>query len=98
LQTTPSCTQLLNDWLQMTIFLLVLSINPIVVTNDELLCDVETMMRLMCVFTMLEIVQILNKFVQNENCFICDFVPTMKFIQVDLYNLYVDLKQHFSHG
>jgi hypothetical protein len=82
----------------MTIFLLVLSINPIVVTNDELLCDVETMMRLMCVFTMLEIVQILNKFVQNENCFICDFVPTMKFIQVDLYNLYVDLKQHFSHG
>ncbi len=95
-----SCTQLHNDWLQMTIFLLVLSINPIVVTNYELLCDVETMMRLMCVFAMLEIVQILSELVQNENCFICDFVPTMKFkfIQVDLYNLYVDLKQHISHG
>ncbi len=30
--------------------------------------------------------------------FICGFVVAMKFIQVDLYNLYVDLKQHFSHG
>jgi hypothetical protein len=30
--------------------------------------------------------------------FICDFVATMKFIQVDFYNFYVDLKQHFSHG
>jgi hypothetical protein len=30
--------------------------------------------------------------------FICDFVAAMNFIQVDLYNLYVDLKQHFSHG
>jgi hypothetical protein len=95
---TPSCTQLHNDWLQMTRFLLVLFINLVVVTNYELLCDVKIVMGLMCVFAMLEVVQSLSKLVQNGNCFICDFVTTMKFIQVDLCNLYVDLKQHFSHG
>jgi hypothetical protein len=63
-----------------------------------MLCDVETMMGLTCVFAMLEVVQSLSKLVQNGNCFICDFVAAMEFIQVDFYNLYVDLKQHFSHG
>jgi hypothetical protein len=82
----------------MTRFLLVLPINSVVATNYELLCDVETMMGLTCVFAMLEVVQSLSELVQNKNCFIYDFVAAMKFIQVDLYNLYVDLKQHFSHG
>jgi hypothetical protein len=82
----------------MTRFLLVLSINLVVVTNYEMLYDVETMMGLTCVFAMLEVVQSLSKLIQNGNYFICDFVVAMKFIQVDFNNLYVDLKQHFSHG
>jgi hypothetical protein len=44
---------------------------------------------------MLEVIQTLNKLAQNEKCFICDFVEVVKFIQVDLYTLYVDLKKHF---
>jgi hypothetical protein len=51
----------------------------------------------MCVLPMLEAMQSLNKLVhQNRECFICDFVVEMKLTQVDIYNLYVDLEQHFS--
>jgi hypothetical protein len=71
--------------------------NPIVATNSELFCDVKTMMGLTCVLPMLEEVQNLNKLVQNRDCFICDFVATVKLAQVDLYNLYVNHEQHFSH-
>jgi hypothetical protein len=71
--------------------------NPIVATNYELLCDVETMIGLTCVLPMLEVVQSLNKLAQNKNCFICDFVAIVKLTQVDSYNLYVDLERHFSH-
>ncbi len=71
--------------------------NHVVTNNYELLCDVETIMRLTCVLPMLEVVQNLNKLVQNKVCFICDFVVVMKLTQVDLYNLYVDLEHHFSH-
>jgi hypothetical protein len=40
----------------------------------------------------------LNKLAQNIYCFICDFVASFKLTShVDLYNLYVDLEQHFSH-
>ncbi len=69
--------------------------NHVAATNYELLCDVETMMGLTCVLLMLEAVQNLNKLVQNKDCFISDFVASMKLIQVDIYNLYVDLKSHF---
>jgi hypothetical protein len=73
-----------------------LPINPIATTDYELFCDVKTMMGLTCVLPMLEEVQNLNKLAQNKNCFICDFVATIKLIQVDLYNLYVNPK-FFSH-
>jgi ABC-type iron transport system FetAB permease component len=43
------------------------------------------------------LVQSLNKLAQNKNCFIYDFVAVVKLIQVDFYNLYVDLECHFSH-
>ncbi len=71
--------------------------NHVATTNYELLCDVETIMGLTCVLPMLEVVQNLNKRVQNKVCFVCDFVAVMKLIQVDIYNLYVDLEHHFSH-
>ncbi len=74
-----------------------LPINHVATTNYELFCDVETMMGLTCVLLMLEVVQSLNKLAQNRDCFICDFVAIMKLTQIDLYNLYVDLKCHFLH-
>jgi hypothetical protein len=54
-------------------------------------------MGLTYVLPMLEVVQDLSRLAQNRNCFICDFVVVMKLIQVDLYELYVDLECHFSH-
>jgi hypothetical protein len=74
-----------------------LPINHVVATNYELFCDVETLMGLTCVLPMLDAMQSLSKLAQNKDRFICDFVASMKLIQVDLYNLYVDLKCHFSH-
>jgi hypothetical protein len=74
-----------------------LLINHVATTNYELFCDVETVMGLTCVLPMLEVVQSLSKVAQNKNYFICDFVVAMKLTRVDLYNLYVDLKSHFSH-
>ncbi len=61
-----------------------LPINHVVATNYELLCDVETMMGLTCVLPMLEVIQNLNKFVQNKYYFICDFMAIVKLIQIDL--------------
>ncbi len=57
----------------------------------------EIVLGLTCVLPMSEVVQSLNKLVQNEECFICDFVEVMKFIQVDLYTIYVDPKKHFFY-
>jgi hypothetical protein len=50
-----------------------LPINLVVSTNYELLCDVETIMGLMCMLPMLEVMQSLSKLAQNIKCFICDF-------------------------
>jgi hypothetical protein len=55
------------------------------------------MWKLTNVLPMLEVVQSLNKLVQNIDCFICDSMIAVKFIQVDLYNIYADLERHFSH-
>lgn len=74
-----------------------LPINLVVTTNYELLCDVETTMVLVCTLPMLEVVQSLSKLAQNKKCFICDFVTKMKLTQVNIYNFYMDPKQHFSH-
>jgi hypothetical protein len=71
--------------------------NLVAATDYELFCDVETLMGLTCVLTMLEAMQSLNKLVENKDCFICDFVATVKLSQVDLYDLYVDPEHHFSH-
>jgi hypothetical protein len=71
--------------------------NPIVATNYELFCDVKIVMGLTCVLPMFKEVQNLNKLAQNKDYFIYDFVATIKLTQVDLYNLYVNLEQHFSH-
>ncbi len=46
---------------------------------------------------MLEAIHSLNKLVQNLKCFICVFVEVEKFIQVDIYTLYVDPKKHFFY-
>ncbi len=73
------------------------SINNVDVrSNYELLCDVEIVMGLTCMLLMLEVVQSLNKLIQNKDTFIFYFVVAIKSCQVDIYTIYVHIeKQYF---
>jgi len=72
-------------------------ITNLVATSTYELLYVKIVMGLTYVLPMLEAIQILKKFAWNKECFSCDFIATMKFIQMDFYTLYVDLQQQFSH-
>jgi hypothetical protein len=43
-------------------------------TNLEYLCNIEVVVRLMCIMPMLETIHALFKFVQAHDTFVCDFV------------------------
>jgi hypothetical protein len=64
--------------------------NPIATTNYELVHDVETYKCVANVGSCVKFEQTCSKH-KLFHFFI------LKFIQVDLYNLYVDPKKHFSH-
>jgi hypothetical protein len=52
--------------------------NEFATINYELLFDIETILGLTCLLPMLEALQGLNKYVQNKETFICDFVGSVK--------------------
>jgi hypothetical protein len=52
----------------------------------KLLCDVEIVMGLTCVLPMLEVVQSLNKFAQNRDIFLWDFVSIV--LVLSIWNLH----------
>jgi predicted glycosyltransferase involved in capsule biosynthesis len=54
----------------------------------ELFCDVEVFLGLTCIIPMLELVQSLSKFAQNQDIFICDFVTIVKKCEAQLYQMY----------
>ncbi len=72
--------------------------NEPTIINYELLCDIETIMGLTCLLLMLEVLQGLNKYGQNKNTFICDFVGSVKLCQANLHNMYHDeeKKQNYN--
>ncbi len=72
--------------------------NESTTANYELLCDIETVMGLTCLLPMLEALQGLNKYVQNRNTFICDFVGSVKLCQVDLHNMYHDEEKKYNYS
>jgi tryptophan synthase beta subunit len=43
-------------------------------TNFEYFCNIEVVVRLMCIMPMLEAIHAVIKFVQAHNTFVCDFV------------------------
>ncbi len=69
--------------------------------NYELLCEVETLLKLSYVLPLLETKARLSKFAQRQHTFICDFVFVMKLIEVDLFTMYCNTNKsyvapHFS--
>ncbi len=64
--------------------------------SNYVLCDVEIVMGLTCMLLMLEVVQSLNKLIQNKDTFIFYFVVAIKSCQVDIYTMYVNIEKQYS--
>jgi hypothetical protein len=71
-------------------------VNEFTTTNCELTCEVETILGLTSMMPMLQILQGLNKYVQNHETFICDFVNNVKLFEVDLHNMHCDEDKKYN--
>jgi hypothetical protein len=58
--------------------------------NLNQMCDIELILRLPCILSLLECVHMLIKITQGQDVFVCDFVEIVKFVQHKLYKLYCD--------
>jgi hypothetical protein len=58
--------------------------------NLNLLCEIEFLLGLACILSMLEALNYLLKFSQQTTYFVCDMVAVVKLCQADLYSWYVD--------
>lgn len=72
------------------------TINESTTTNCELTCEVETILGLTSMMPILQTLQGLNKYVQNHETFICDFVNNVKLFQVDLHNMHCDEEKKYN--
>jgi hypothetical protein len=61
----------------------------------EFLCDAKVVLGFMCITPMLEVVHDLNKFAQNRDTFVCDFVRARMMCCADLHTLYYDAKKKY---
>lgn len=59
--------------------------------NMDLMCDLELVFGLPCILPMLEVVHKLIKYTQRQNVFICDFFDTMRLVESNIYQLFVNL-------
>jgi len=64
--------------------------NEVALKNLNSLCDVELILRLPCIFLLLECLHMLIKFAQGTKVFVCDFVNAIKLTQQELFILYCD--------
>ena len=58
--------------------------------NLDLLCDVGTLLALLCLTPLLESVESLIKFAQSPNVFVSDYVAAVKIYQAEIYMMYID--------
>ncbi len=69
--------------------------------NFNLLCGLHILLGLSCLLRLLEAMNVLIKFVQGRDVFICDFVVTIKIHQTNIYMMYSNpsnnyLGEHFK--
>jgi len=60
------------------------------------LCDVGIILGLPCILPMLELVNVLMKFVEAMDVFVCDYIATIKICQTDMYKMYIDSTTSFQ--
>jgi hypothetical protein len=53
--------------------------------NLDLFCDLHMLMGMFCLLPLLESMNVLIKFAQGKDIFICDFVAIVKIYQANLY-------------
>jgi hypothetical protein len=66
-------------------------------TNYEYSCDLDIILRLPGMVSMLEVVKGLSKYVQNPKTFIDDFVTHMKLCQANFHNMYCDEEKKYNY-
>jgi hypothetical protein len=64
--------------------------------NYELLCDIEMLLGLACIFPCLQIVHMLSKFTQERDTIICDFIYALKLAKVDLITMYCNNEKSYN--
>ncbi len=64
--------------------------------NFNQMCDVEFILKLLCILPLFECVHMVIKITQGQDVFICDFVENFKFVQHKLYRLHCDPYMKFN--
>jgi hypothetical protein len=65
--------------------------------NLNLLCDLHTLLDLSYLLPLLKVVNILIKFAQRKNIFICNFVTIIKIFQANIFMTYFDPFTSYQH-
>ncbi len=60
-------------------------------------CDFHMLLGLFCLLPLLEVVNVLIKYAQGRDVFICDFVATIKICQTNLYMMFSDPSNNYQH-
>jgi hypothetical protein len=68
-----------------------------ILKNLNFLCDVEFIIGILCIFSMLECVHALIKIAKSKDVFMCDFVEFVKLAQHELYWFYCDLYAKYEN-
>jgi len=63
----------------------------------NLLCDLHTLLTLSYLLPLLKVVNILIKFAQGKNIFICNFVTKIKICQANIFMMYFDPFTSYQH-
>jgi hypothetical protein len=66
-------------------------------TNYVYLCDLDTILKLTSMVSLLEVVKGLSKYVQNPKTFIYDFVTRVKLCQANFHNMYCDDEKKYNY-
>jgi hypothetical protein len=65
--------------------------------NCNLLCDIGTLLALLCILRLLECVNDLMKFAQSQDVYILDYITIVYICQANLYMMYLDPKPTFKN-
>jgi hypothetical protein len=70
--------------------------NVVALKSLNVLCNIEFILGIPCIFPMFEIMHMLIKIAQGRNVFVYDFVGSIKLIKHQLYNFYCDPYANFE--